>query len=177
MRIGAIKQHMLMRGAVLIVATALFSATLVVTLAPADPSHATSSVTPARPANNASVARVISLHEYATLRVTKNSGSNLDGEGTASGTLRGSLSLRIVVDSAERMSASFFGRGRPGTLSGQGVSRYQVSGNNLRYTGTVRISRGTGTYAHASGSGIHIEGTMNRQRKTITMTISGQMHV
>ncbi len=130
-----------------------------------------------RPLDEATAARALSLHERATLGITRNSGSNLDAQGQASGTLNGLLSLHSVVTSAERMSASFVGRSRSGTLSGKGVSNYRVSGSNLYYTGTVSITHGTGAYAHASGHGIRIEGVMNRQRRTITMTIAGGMHV
>jgi hypothetical protein len=130
-----------------------------------------------RPLAEATAARALSFHERATLGITRSSGSNLEAQGQSSGTLSGLLSLHSVVTSAEQMSASFVGRSRSGTLSGKGVSKYRVSGSNLYYTGTVSITHGTGAYAHASGSGIRIEGVMNRQRRTITMTISGGMHV
>jgi len=126
---------------------------------------------------NAGAARTVSLHEHASLHITKREGSDLEARGAATGTLAGSLDLHIVVDSADRMSASFVGSSHAGTLSGRGQSSYVVSGNVLSYTGTVSISRGTGSYAHASGVGIHIEGAMNRERGTISMTISGEMKV
>lgn len=151
-------------------AITLFTALLTAIVVVASPASS-------RPLDEATAARVLSLHEHATLGITRSSGSNLDAQGQASGTLSGLLSLHSVVISAERMSASFVGRSRSGTLSGQGVSNYRVSGSNLYYTGTVRITHGTGAYAHASGSGIRIEGVMNRQHRTITMTISGGMRV
>jgi hypothetical protein len=122
-------------------------------------------------------AREISLREVASLRITKRAGANLEARGKVTGTLAGSLSLRIVVNSAAQMSASFSGSSRSGTLSGVGHSSYVVSGNTLTYAGSGSISGGSGAYAHASGSGIRIEGKMNRQQGTVSMTISGRIRL
>ena len=122
-------------------------------------------------------AREISLREVASLHITKRAGANLEARGKVAGTLAGSLSLRIVVNSADSMSASFSGSSHAGTLNGAGRSSYVVSGNTLTYTGSGSISGGSGAYAHASGSGIRIEGKMNRQQGTVSMTISGQMRL
>jgi hypothetical protein len=127
--------------------------------------------------NGAIAAGAISLHENASLRLIKNDVSVHEATGQVSGTLHGTLSLRIVVESAERMSASFYGSSHVASLSGKGISSYRVSGSVLSFKGTVAISHGTGSFAHASGSGVHIEGSMNRLRGTITMTINGRMYV
>ncbi len=126
---------------------------------------------------SAGAAREISLREHVRLHITKRQGADLEARGTANGTLTGALALHIVVGSAERMSASFTGSSRAGTLRGNGQSNYVVSGNVLSYTGTVRIFGGTGAFGHASGVGVHIEGKMNRQQGTISMTIEGKMRL
>lgn len=121
--------------------------------------------------------RVISLIENASLRVTKTSGSILEAQGPVSGTLSGSLSLHTVVNSASRMTTSFVGAAHSGTLSGTTGLDYGVSGNTLYYTGTASITHGTGVYAHAHATGIHVEGTMDRKRRIVTIHISGRLSV
>ncbi len=121
--------------------------------------------------------RVIMLKETAQLRVTKNTPTVHEAHGQCSGTIAGALYLRIVVENATRTSQTFSGSSRAGTLSGRGVSTYRVAGSVLSFTGTISISNGSGTYAHAYGSGIHIEGSMNRLKGTISMEISGSMHL
>jgi hypothetical protein len=117
-----------------------------------------------------------SLREHATLKITVNRGSSIEATGQATGTLNGVLSLRAVVSSAERLTAYVVGRSRAGTLSSVGKAKFGVSGNSLVYKGTMAITHGTGVYSRASGSGIHIEGVMNRQKQTMTVVISGQIH-
>lgn len=160
------------------IAIALSVATTAVTIADADTSH-TSQVGYTRlisSTHRATAASLITLREHANLHITKNTGSSLEAGGQASGTLNGSLSLRVVVDSAERLRASLVGRSRSGTISGGGVASFRVAGSSLYYTGAVSISGGTGSYAHAYGSGIHIEGYMSRQHGNISVIINGHIH-
>lgn len=129
----------------------------------------------AQTATRARAARTISLQESTALRLTRNSVSIHEAEGQASGTINGRLALRIDVETASRMSAIFLGRAGSSTLGGSGSASYTVSGSTLHFKGTAKITRGSGSYAHASGSGIQIEGTLNRQKSTITMTIRGRI--
>lgn len=126
---------------------------------------------------HATAARRMSLIANATLRVTKNQGSTINAQGFVSGTISGSLSLHTIVNSASRMTSSFVGSSRSGTLTGTSVSDYGVSGNTIYYTGTARITHGTGVYAHVHAAGIHVEGTMNRRQKIVRMRINGNMSV
>jgi hypothetical protein len=120
-------------------------------------------------------ARIISLTESGTLRVTKSQGSIIEAHGPVSGTLSGLLSLHTVVNSASHMTTSFVGSSRTGTLNGTTGLDYGVSGNRLYYTGTASITRGTGVYTHAHATGIHVEGTMDRKLRIVTIHISGKL--
>jgi hypothetical protein len=120
--------------------------------------------------------RVISLQETATMRLTRTSVTFQEAEGRASGTIRGHLHLRIDVETASQMSALFSGSAGSSTLTGNGGGHYTVSGSIFHFTGTSKIVRGTGSFAHASGS-VRIEGTLNRLKGTIVMAISGQIRV
>lgn len=123
----------------------------------------------------AHTAGTVALRESATLRVTKSSPLNREAEGHASGTLAGKLNLRVKIENASRLSAAFTGSDGAGTLSGSGFAHYTISGSVIKFMGTVTISRGTGTYAHASGNGIRLEGDMNRSKGTIGLVIAGRV--
>lgn len=132
---------------------------------------------PVHARSGAVAARTISLTASASLRITRNHGSNIDASGAVSGTLRGSIAAHIVISSASRMTSTFVGRGNTGSLTGKGVANYGVSGNTIYYTGTATVTGGTGAYAHAHASSVRFEGTMNRTRKSITMHINGTMNL
>ena len=129
------------------------------------------------PRSRASSTKVKSITEHANLRLTKNSTNVHEGQGAVTGTLRGSLAFRITATSAERATVSFQGYLHGGTLSGGGYATYRVSGSLLYFKGTTSILHGSGSYRHASGNGIHIEGTLNRRQNTVTLTISGRIRV
>jgi hypothetical protein len=133
------------------------------------PSYAASAV--------AQEAKVVPVQGTATLRVVHESGNIHEAEGRAVGTLGGTLRLRIDIESASRMTASFVDHLHGGTISGSGSARYTISGANLKFTGTTNVSHGTGPYAGASGSGIRLEGLLDRLTKSIKMTIHGSMQV
>jgi hypothetical protein len=125
--------------------------------------------------DNAVAARTVSLVANASLKVTKNQGSIINAQGLVAGTISGSLTLHTTVNSASRMTSSFVGSSRAGTLEGTSVSDYGVSGNTIYYTGIASITHGTGVYAHVHATGIHVEGTMDRRQKIVKMKISGSM--
>jgi hypothetical protein len=122
----------------------------------------------------ANAARVISFIANAKLRVTKSQGSTVEAEGPVSGTIDGYLRLQVTVASASRMTSSFVGTSRVGTVEGTSVSDYGVSGNTLYYTGSANITHGTGSYAHVHAVGVRDEGTVNRSGKVGEMHINGR---
>jgi hypothetical protein len=124
----------------------------------------------------ASAVRTISLSDHASLRVIRKSTTVDEAHGQASGTLPGNLTVHITVDSADRMTASFTSRSRAGSLSGSGSATYRISGNILDYSGTARVSNGGGALAHAVGS-LQIKGSLNRLRGSMSMTITGTLHL
>jgi hypothetical protein len=123
---------------------------------------------------DATVARAISFIANAKLRVTKSQGTTVEAEGPVSGTIDGYLRLHVNVASASRMTSSFVGSSRAGTVQGTSVSDYGVSGNTLYYTGSANITHGSGAYAHVHAVGVHDEGTVNRSGKVGEMHINGR---
>jgi hypothetical protein len=125
--------------------------------------------------------RVAGIHEIplkatAQLRLFKNTQSIHEAKGQASGTLGGSIFLRINVETASRMTANYVGKSGSSSLFGKGTVKYTVSGSTLHFVGTSSIVQGTGKYKNAYGNGIHLEGTMNRLTERITMFVRGNFY-
>lgn len=128
-------------------------------------------------ATHATIARTISLIANAHLHISQVNENKVVAQGAVSGTLSGTLSTHITINSGGRMTSWFTGTSRAGTLSGWGVSNYGVSGSTLYYSGTGDITHGTGYYAHAHATGVRIEGTLNRRQRRLTAVINGRLHI
>ena len=115
-----------------------------------------------------------SLIISGTLRITKAAGFIVEASGPVSGTLRGTLSAHFLLLSTDRLTATFTGYPHAGSLSGKGTGTYHLAGPVASFTGTASITGGSGVYAHASGGGIQVEGAMNRQKKIVTVHVSGK---
>ena len=118
-------------------------------------------------------ARQERLTESGTLRITRAAGFVVEASGQVTGTLHGVLSLRLTLVSTSRLTATFTGHPRNGTLSGQGAGSYHLVGAVARFGGVATITGGSGAYARASGGGIQVNGTMNRQKKIVTLQVAG----
>jgi hypothetical protein len=120
-------------------------------------------------------ARTLSLHEIAHLRLVSHQGTQiLNEQGEASGTLRGKLTIQIHIAYTEA-GVTFTANPNGGTLSGHGVESYYVGGNIGHFSGAIAITHGTGRYAHASASTLHISGEIERKHYTVFVTVTGQM--
>jgi hypothetical protein len=122
-------------------------------------------------------AKTIALNASANLRITTSHGNNIQAQGPISGTFAGTLRVHVSLNSGSRMTATFTGSSRSGSLAGSVSAEYYPSGRVTIYSGSARIASGTGIYAHARGVGIKVEGTLNRSRHLITMRISGHLSV
>lgn len=121
----------------------------------------------------ASAARTISLREVGHLhRVGRGSSTNLHEIGTQSGTQGGTMDVRIVT-AYTTASVKFTVNPGHGTYRGQGVVSYYVAGNTAIFRGNVKITGGSGEFAHISASTMQINGTMQRKTYSATLSISG----
>jgi hypothetical protein len=128
----------------------------------------------ARPAT-AHAARTISLSDSGRLRLTSHHGFTLNEEGTASGTISGKIYIHLKVVSTNRVTAeiSIFPSG--GSLTGYATASYHPSGAIASFDGTMTVQRGTGSYNHASGSGLSFSGTIQRSNDAVNVRVSGRM--
>ena len=116
------------------------------------------------------------LNEPMHMRITSVKGKLVSARGSTGGTISGSVSFNLVLSSASRASAAFYGSNANGTISGKGTSSYRVSGPISYFNGTVTSISGTRRYAHAYSLGIQFSGTVNRKTYAVTMLLHGKWH-
>jgi hypothetical protein len=120
-------------------------------------------------------ASTISLNETGQLHRTSHSGLKLNEQGSASGTIRGTMYVHLDVVSPNRVTAEVNIYPGGGSLTGSGSADYRVDGGTASFSGKLSIDRGTGTYAGAHGSGLSFSGTIQRLSGAVTVHLSGSM--
>lgn len=122
----------------------------------------------------ARAARTISIQQTAKMRLIKRVGSVLYEQGTASGTLPGVVSARLIVNVAKvGGEVTFYPRGG-GTITFDAQGVPTSAGVRSRAAGTMTIVRGTGRFADARGS-VRFNATLNRRSWAINVSASGRM--
>jgi hypothetical protein len=121
-------------------------------------------------------ARTISLNESGRLHETSHHVTHLNFQGSASGTIRGTIYIHLNVSSQTRVSAEvdiYLNNGS--SLTGYSTANYRVDGGQATFSGTLTISRGTDTYAHAHASDLSFSGTIQRANDDTTVHLSGRL--
>jgi hypothetical protein len=117
-------------------------------------------------------ARTISATDEANLHYVRHEGSRLFEEGTAHGTLPGSMRAECNVGAS--VSANFTIYTRDGTIRGHGMADPHGSGADQSFAGTLTVTGGTGRYAHAHGhAGLY--GLFNRRTYALTVQTTGSL--
>ncbi len=125
---------------------------------------------------SARAARTIALNESGQLHRTGHPGGlKLNEEGSASGTIRGTIYIHLDVVSPSRVTAEVNIYPSGGSLTGTGSADYRVNGSAASFNGTLTIDRGTGSYAGAHGSGLSFSGTIQHASGAVTVHLSGRM--
>jgi hypothetical protein len=120
-------------------------------------------------------ARTLSLNETGHLHRTSSSGLKLNEQGSAKGTIKGTIYIHLDVVSPNRVTAEVNIYPNGGSLTGSGSASYRVNGGTASFSGAMSIKRGTGSYAHAHGSGLSFSGTIQRLSGSVTVHLSGSM--
>jgi hypothetical protein len=117
-------------------------------------------------------ARTLSATDTAHLHLVKSPGSLLLEEGSASGTLPGTVKARCVV--GPTVTAKFTIYTRAGAISGQGAGKLSSSGGEPSFGGSMTVTGGTGRYAHAHGRG-GFYGVLNRRTDAMILQTTGTL--
>jgi hypothetical protein len=115
------------------------------------------------------------LNESGQLHRTSHSGLKLNEQGSASGTIRGTIYIHLDVVSPNRVTAEISIYPSGGSLTGSGSASYHVDGGTASFSGKMSIDRGTGSYAGAHGSGLDFSGTIQRLSGAVSVHLSGSM--
>jgi len=162
-----LRDHQLIKLAgILAATTASFAAVLVVA-----PFGASGAAVP----SVAHAARTTSLNETGQLHLVSKHGFTLNEQGTASGTIRGPISVRLTIVSTSRVSAEVTISPSGGSISGQGTASYHKGQTAATFSGAMSISHRSGSYAHTQGSGLSFSGTIARSNDAITVHVSGKL--
>jgi hypothetical protein len=120
-------------------------------------------------------ARTISLNESGNLHLTSHHGFHLNEQGAASGTIRGSIYIHLDVSSTNHVTAEVSIYPSNGSLTGSGTADYRSDGGQATFSGTLSITRGTGSYSGAHASNLRFSGTIQRSNDATTVHLSGPL--
>jgi hypothetical protein len=123
----------------------------------------------------ARAARTISLNESGNLHLTSKHGFTLNEQGPASGTVTGTIYVHLQIVSTSRVTAEVSISPRGGSISGDATASYHRGSNTASFSGTLSISRGTGSYSNARGSGLSFSGTIQKSNDAIAVRVSGRV--
>src|ERR1700691_1842041 len=116
--------------------------------------------------------RAVSVDDTGHLHLLKAFGSVLMEEGSAAGTLPGQAKVRLTVGST--VTASFTIQTKYGTIYGSGSAALHSSGRYSSFGGSLSVSHGTGSYAHAHGSG-KLYGVIDRRTSSLMVQTIGTL--
>lgn len=124
----------------------------------------------------ATAAKTISLNETGHLRLTSKHDFTLNERGTASGTVAGTIYVRLTAVSSSRVTVAVDIRPPGGSISGSGAGAYRRSGSIASFSGSMSIAHGTGKYASVHGSGLSFSGTIQESHgDAITVYVKGRV--
>jgi hypothetical protein len=138
--------------------------------------HAASAAARASAAPDARAARTLSVNDTGYLHLLHASGEILSEAGPVSGTLPGTVRVRLDVGT-EDVTASFTINARGGgSIVGHGRAALRSSGRYSSFRGSLSVTGGTGRFAHAHGTG-KLYGVIERRSDNLTVqTREGTLH-
>jgi hypothetical protein len=123
----------------------------------------------------ARAAGTISLNESGNLHLTSKRGFTLNEQGPASGTVSGTIYVHLQIVSSSHVTAEVSISPRGGSISGNATASYHRGSTMASFSGSLSISRGTGSYHNAHGSGLSFSGTIQKSNDAIAVRVSGRV--
>lgn len=122
---------------------------------------------------SAKAARTFSLNETGRLHLTSKHGFTLNEQGSASGTVKGTIYVHLTIVSSSRVTAQVNIYPSGGSITGNGSASYHRGSESASFNGSMSIDSGSGSYDHARGSGLSFSGTIQRSNDAVTVHVSG----
>jgi hypothetical protein len=126
-------------------------------------------------ASSSAASRTVSLNETGRLHLISKHGFTLSEVGTASGMIKGPIGVHLTIVSTSRVSVEVTLSPRGGSVSGSGTASYHKGETSASFSGALSISRRSGSFAHAQGSGLRFSGTIAQSNDAITVYVSGRL--
>jgi hypothetical protein len=120
--------------------------------------------------------RSIPVNERAQLRLNSRHSMLLYESGTFAGAPGGGISVQIEL-SYTQVKIWFSSTPHGGAISGSGHASFYAEGPVARFSGTVAVTHGTGHYAGASASALHISGALQRNTYAISLNVWGTIRL
>lgn len=120
-------------------------------------------------------AHTLAVRDEGRLGFVSSEATAIVDEGTLSGSLPGRSRVRFAYDGSPNVSASFTIHARHGTLSGRANCRLSnPTSPTPSFRGALRITGGSGRYAHVAGSG-ELFGVFHRHGYGLVVQAIGRM--
>jgi hypothetical protein len=120
----------------------------------------------------ARAARTLNATDTTHLHYIHAAGSLLYEEGTATGTLPGTMRAHVYIGPTTTGTFTIYVRG--GTINGHGTATMHGSGVYESFNGTLTATGGTGRYTHAHGhAGLY--GTFDRKNYALLVQTTGRL--
>jgi hypothetical protein len=125
-------------------------------------------------APSASSARTVSVNERGQLHLLSKHGFTLNEQGTGTGTISGTINVRLTIASTSRVTADVTVTTRGGSISGYATAGYHKGETSASFSGSLSVTHGSGSYARAQGSGLSFSGTIAQSSDAISVRVSGR---
>ena len=124
------------------------------------------------------IARAQSFNEKADVRLVSKHGSTLNERGEATGSYAFSpLTITFTTVSGDHGVATLTGYWHGSSLSGSAGVSYYTAGPITRFEGSLTVSGGTGSFAHARSQGLRIKGFVDRHDLNASAQMSGKLYL
>ena len=119
-------------------------------------------------------AKTIDLVENANLKLISEEGAALLERGHATGTYNAPVTAIFTIHpKAVTATVTVYPHG--GSITGVAQANYIVQKSTGYFGGTFTITRGTGSFKHASGKALGISGTIDRYNFATTVKAHGEV--
>jgi hypothetical protein len=117
-----------------------------------------------------------SVNEYGRLQIQAHKGSTIDEKGVGWGTFNCSVVIALTL-SGTLVTANYTAYLQGGSVTGTATAHiHSATPQAAAFSGTISLSRGTGSRAHASGTA-SFSGTINRTSYAMTTHITGRLRL
>lgn len=123
----------------------------------------------------AHAAKALSLNESGQLHLTSRHGFTLNERGSAAGTIAGTISVRLTIVSTSSVTAEVTISRSDGSITGYATAGYRKGNTMAGFSGSMSVSRGSGRYSGAHGSGLSFSGTIQRSNYAVGVHVSGRL--